>query len=149
VTAKVNEWLQQNGYKLAVSREAIRRVVRDHESQIAETRKAIDTAKAMAEVLKDYPATEASEAVLMQISNLVAKDISSIDALQFDDPSDLVFAYAKIADTQLKLSNYRTKAVNALEKAKKKIKDELKKAIQSDAELLERLYKIVDEVKVV
>jgi hypothetical protein len=148
VTDEVNSWLEANGFKLTVSREAIRRVIKDHEEQVAETRKAVDAAKAMAEVLKDYPATEASEAVLMQMSHLIAKDLQTIDSLEFTDPIDLATAATKIADSQMKLSNYRTKAIAALDKAKSKIKQELQRAIQADPELLERLYKIVDEAKV-
>jgi F0F1-type ATP synthase membrane subunit b/b' len=148
VTEEANKYLQENGFKITVSREAIRRVIREREVQIAETRKAIDAAKAMAEVLKDYPATEASEAVLMQLAHLISTDLQNIDAITFDDPSKLIEGFTKIASTQAKLSDYRRKAVDALEGAKAKIKQELQQAIRSDPELLEKLYRIVDEARV-
>lgn len=148
VTDEVNDYLENNGYKLTVSRECIRRVVKSHEESVADTKKSIEAAKAMAEVLKDCPGTEASEAMLMQISSLIAKDMRSIDSLEFEDPVDLCQSAARIADSQLKLSNSRMKAIAALDKAKKELKSELQKEIQSDPDLLEKLYLIIDKAKV-
>ena len=102
----------------------------------------------MAEVLKDYPGTEMSEAVLMQMTSLIAKDLRTIDSLEFDDPVDLFHSAARVAEAQLKLSNYRTKAIKALEKAKEEIKKELQNAIKNDTDLLQRLYVIIDKVEV-
>jgi hydroxylamine reductase (hybrid-cluster protein) len=148
VTEEVNKYLKENGFKMTVSRGSIGRVVRGQEAFTAETRKAIDAAKAMAEVLKDYPATEATEAMLMQLAHLISTDLQNIGSITFDNASDLIEGFTRIANTQARLSGYRTKAVAALEKAKAKIKWELQKAIQSDPELLERLCRIVDDVKV-
>lgn len=148
VTDEVNDYLENNGYKLTVSRECIRRVVKSHEEAVADTKKSIEAAKAMAEVLKDCPGTEASEAMLMQISSLIAKDMRSIDSLEFEDPVDLCHSAARIAESQLKLSNSRMKAIAALDKAKKELKSELQKEIQSDPDLLEKLYSIIDKAKV-
>jgi arsenate reductase-like glutaredoxin family protein len=84
--------------------------------------------------------------MIMQISGLIAKEISQIDSLEFENPVDLCQAASRLTDSQIKLSNYRTKAVKALDKAKTELKAELKKEIQADAELLERLFAIVDNV---
>ena len=148
VTEEVNTWLVDNGYKVMISREGIRRTIKTHEEGVADTKKSIETAKAMAELLKDYPATEASEAMLMQIASLITQDLRNIDSINFIDPADMVHAAAKIATSQLKLSHYRTRAIAELEKAKNKIKKELQDAIQNDPRLLERLIKIVDTAKV-
>lgn len=148
VTDEVNKKLKENGCKITISRESIRRALKTHQEEIADTKKAIETAKAMAEVLKDYPATEMSEAVLMQMTTLIAKDLRTIDSLEFDDPEKLIASASRLSEAQLKLSNYRTKAVKALEKAKAEIKMELQNAIQNDTELLERLCKIIDKVAV-
>jgi hypothetical protein len=102
----------------------------------------------MAEILKDYPATEASEAMMMQLASFLTTNLRTIDSINFDDPSELIQAASKVAETQLKLSNYRTKAIDALEKAKRRIKEELQKSIQSDPELLDRLCSIVDSAEV-
>lgn len=148
VTEDVNRILQEKGLKVSFSRESIRRVIKTHEEEIADAKKAVEAAKAMAEVLKDNPGTEASEAMIMQIASLVAKDIRTIDSLEFDNPTELCVAVSRLADSQIKLSTYRTKAVKALEKAKEQLKSELKKEIQADSELLERLFAIVDNVEV-
>lgn len=146
VTEDVNKILQEKGLKVTFSREAIRRVIKSHEEAVADARKSVEAAKAMAEILKDSPGTEASEAMIMQISGLIAKEISQIDSLEFENPVDLCQAASRLTDSQIKLSNYRTKAVKALDKAKEELKSELKKEIQADAELLERLFAIVDNV---
>lgn len=148
VTEDVNRVLQEKGLKITFSRESIRRVIKTHEEEIADAKKAVEAAKAMAEVLKDNPGTEASEAMIMQISSLIAKDIRQIDSLAFENPAELCAAASRLADSQIKLSTYRTKAVKALDKAKEQLKNELKKEIQADSELLERLFAIVDKVEV-
>ncbi|MGF7110483.1 virulence-associated protein VagC, partial [Treponema pedis] len=63
VTEEVNKKIKELGLKVTISREGIRRVIKSHKEEIEDTQKAIDAAKAMAEVLKDYPGTEMSEAV--------------------------------------------------------------------------------------
>jgi len=148
VTDEVNEWLKENGYKITVSREAIRRAVRSYEDEIADVRKGVEMSKAMAEVFKDHPGTEQSEAMLMCLAGLITKEMRSIESISFEDPAEMIHATAKLTMAQAKLSQYRTQAVKALDQAKKKIKTELQNAITHDPELLDRLYKIVDNVKV-
>ncbi|QEJ96626.1 phage protein Gp27 family protein [Treponema phagedenis] len=148
VTEEVNKKIQELGLKVTLSREGIRRVIKSHKEEIEDAKKAIESAKAMAEVLKDYPGTEASEAVLMQMTSLISKDLRTIDSLEFEDPKELLLTTARIAEAQLKLSNYRTKAIKALEKAKSEIKKELQNAIKNDPELLQKLCAIVDKAEV-
>lgn len=148
VTEDVNRILKEKGLHVTFSREAIRRVIKSHAEEIADAKKAVEAAKAMAEVLKDAPGTEASEAMIMHISSLIAKDIRRIDSLEFENPAELCAAAARLAESQIKLSTYRTKAITALEKAKDDLKKELKKEIQADPELLERLFSILDGAKI-
>ena len=148
VTEEVNEWLKQNGYKITVSREAVRHAIRTYEDEIADVRKGIEMSKAMAEVFKDHPGTEQSEAMLMCLAGLITKELRNIESISFEDPAEMIHATAKLTLAQAKLSQYRTQAVKALDRAKKKIKAELQTAIQHDPELLGRLCTIVDETKV-
>jgi hypothetical protein len=148
VTGEVNDWLKQNGYKITVSREAVRHAIRNYEDEIADVRKGVEISRAMAEAFKDYPGTEISEAMLMHLARLVTKELRDVESISFEDPSELIHGAAKLATAQAKLSQYRTQAVKALDKAKDKIKAELQRAIRHDPELLERLCKIVDGVTV-
>jgi hypothetical protein len=148
VTGEVNDWLKQNGYKITVSREAVRHAIRNYEDEIADVRKGVEISKSMAEVFKDHPGTEQSEAMLMYLSQLITRELRNIESINFEDPAELVLSAAKLAQAQAKLSQYRTQAVKALDKAKEKIKAELRQAVRHDPELLERLSKIVDDVKV-
>jgi hypothetical protein len=148
VTGEVNDWLKQNGYRITVSREAVRHAIRNYEDEIADVRKGVEISKAMAEVFKDHPGTEQSEAMLMYLSQLITKELRNIESINFEDPVEMIMGAAKLATAQAKLSQYRTQAVKALDKAKGKIKTELQQAIRHDGELLERLCKIVDDVKV-
>lgn len=148
VTEDVNKILQDKGLHVTFSRESIRRIIKSHEEEIEDAKKAVEAARAMAEVLKDNPGTEASEAMIMQISSLIAKDIRQIDSLEFENPAELCAAATRLADSQVKLSTYRTKAIRALDRAKEDLKKELKKEVQSDPELLERLIAIVDKAEV-
>jgi uncharacterized protein YhaN len=148
VTGEVNDWLKQNGYKITVSREAVRHAIRNYEDEIADVRKGVEISKAMAEVFKDHPGTEQSEAMLMYLSQLVTKELRNIESIDFEDPAEMILAASKLATAQAKLSQYRTQAVKALDKAKEKIKAELQQAIRHDPDLLERLCGIVDEARV-
>ena len=148
ITEKVNEQLKKEGLTITVSREAVRRVIRSQEDEIAELRKSMEISKTMAEVLKDHPGTEQSEAILMTISGLIAKDLRTIESINIDDPVELIHATAKLTTAHAKIAQFRSQAVKALDKAKSQLKAELQKAIQHDSELLERLCKIVDEAKV-
>lgn len=148
VTEEVNKVLEEKGLHVTFSRESIRRVIKSHEEEIADTKKAIEAAKAMAEVFADNPGTEVAEAMTMHLSTLIAKDLRTVDSLAFDDPEKLVSSASRIAETQLKLSQSRMKAVKALDKAKAQLKAELAKEIQSDAELLSRLCAIIDRTEI-
>lgn len=148
VTDEVNNWLKEKGLAVRFSRESIRRVIKTHDQQVADLRKSMDMAKQMAEVFKDNPGTEICEATLMRLSTLLFEELLTFDGLSFEDPNDLIRAIEKISNSQRKAAADRLKAVTSLEKAKVSLKEELRKAIQSDPELLERLYLIIDKVKV-
>lgn len=148
VTEEVNRALEERGMKVTFSRESIRRVIKSHEEEIQDTKKAIEAAKAMAEVLQDHPGTEIAESMVMHLSTLIAKDIRTVDSLEFENPVEMCQSATRLAETQIKLSQYRTQAVKALDKAKKQLKAELQKEIQNDPELLQRLCDIVDKAEV-
>ena len=148
VTEEVNNYLKQNGFKLTVSREAIRRAVRSYEDQVADLRNNLETAKAMAEIFKDHPGTEMSEGMLMYLAKLLNDEARNIESISFENPADFIRSVTDVTKAQAKLAQFRSQAVKALDKAKSQLKAELQKAIQHDSELLERLCKIVDEAKV-
>ena len=148
VTEEVNGWLKQNGYKITVSREAIRRAVRSYDDEIADVRKGVEISKAMAEVFKDHPGTEQSEAMLMYLAQLLTKELRNIESINFEDPAEMIQATAKLTMAQAKLAQFRTRAVKALDKAKEQLKAELQKAVRHDSELLEKLCKIIDDARV-
>ena len=148
VTEEVNKKIQELGLKVTISREGIRRVIKNHKEEIEDFKHNLETAKALAEVLKDNPGTEIIESAAVQFATLIQKEVRSIQSIEFENPKELANAITKLADSQVKLSNYRTKAIKALEKAKEEIKKELQNAIKNDSDLLQRLYVIIDKVEV-
>jgi hypothetical protein len=102
----------------------------------------------MAEVFKDHPGTEMSEAMLMYLAQLVTKELRNIESINFENPAEMIQTATKLTLAQAKLSQYRTQAVKALDKAKEKIKAELQNAIRHDLDLLGRLCAIIDNAKV-
>ena len=78
VTKEVNEVLREKGLHVTFSRESIRRVIRSHEEQVEDLRKATEAAKAMAEILKDNPGTELEEAAIATMTSLVAKELRNV-----------------------------------------------------------------------
>jgi len=148
VTQEVNREIQARGLHVTFSRESIRRVIKSHEEEIAVTKRATEAAKAMASVLQDKPGTEFAEGILLKISTLIAEDLRSIESLEFETPEALCQSVSRLAETQLKLSAYRTKAVKALDKAKEQLKAQLQKEITGDPELFSRLSAIIDKAEV-
>lgn len=148
VTEEVNKKLQEKGLKITFSREAIRRVVKTHQEEVEEAKKSIEYAKSIAAIFQDNPGTEISEAALMHLSSLIAKDLRTVDSLTFENPADLCRALSQIASSQERLSSYRTKAIRSLDKAKAQLKAELQKEIQNDPDLLSRLIAILDRAEV-
>ena len=148
VTDKVNEYLTQNGLKLTVSREAVRHAIRSYEDKVNDLRKSMEQAKVVAEILQGQPGTELAESMLIYLSQVLYDHAQTVKSVNFEDPTKMFASAAKLATAQAKLSQYRTQAVKALDKAKEKIKAELQNAIKLDPNLLERLCKIVDDVKV-
>jgi hypothetical protein len=148
VTEELNKWLIQKGYKITISREAVRHTIRNYEDKINDLRKSVEQAKVMAEVLKDQPGTELSEAMIMYLSRVLYDHAQTVESVTFEDPAKMIESAAKLATAQSKLSQYRTQAVKALDKAKEKIKAELQNAIRHDPDLLGRLCTIVDNAKV-
>ncbi len=147
VTEEVNRKLQEMGMHVTFSRESIRRVIKTHQEEVDGARRTMESAKAMAAVFKDNPGTEISEAALMHLSSLIAKELRSIDSISFDSPAELCRALSQIAASQERLSSYRTKAIRSLDRAKSQLKAELQKEIQCDPELLARLVAILDKVE--
>jgi hypothetical protein len=148
VTDKTNEHLKQNGLKLTVSREAVRHAIRSYEDKVNDLRKSMEQAKVMAEVLRDQPGTELAESMIICLSKVFYDHAPTVTSVNFEDPAKMIDGAVKLATAQAKLSQYRTQAVKALDKAKEKIKAELQNAIKHDPDLLERLCKIVDNAKV-
>lgn len=148
VTDEVNKYLEENGLHVRFSRESIRRVIKSHKEEVEDTKKAIEAAKAMAEIFRDSPGTELAESSLMVVTSLLTKELRQYDGFEFENPIDFINAITKVSEAHLKLSNYRMKAIAELDKAKDKIKQELRAAITTDEELLCRLYQIIDKVNI-
>lgn len=144
VTEETNKKLQELGLHITISREGIRRAIKSHQEELAEYKKALDMAKAMADILKDNPGTEMAEGILLQLTMLLQKEIRSISDIEFEKPEDLYRAATSIANAHEKLSSYRTKNVNAFEKAKKEIKAQIAREVQNDDELMARITEIID-----
>lgn len=78
--------------------------------------------------------------------NLVMKRLLEIDALDEDtDPIEMMNALAKLHTASSKREAVRMTARRAVELAGRKIKDELRKAVNADKDLAARLCGIVDE----
>ena len=89
VTEEVNKVLEEKGLHVTFSRESIRRVIKSHEEEIADTKKAVEAAKAMAEVFADNPGTEVAEAMTM----LLISSIEDVSKYSFEFKKKVVKAY--------------------------------------------------------
>ena len=130
---------QLRGEGFDISREAVRRSLKDSKEIAADMRKSIEEARVMMDAVRDNPNTDLAEAMVSRFSGLLFREAQAIDALEFEDPSDAILAAGRLANAQAKLGSVRMKYRSGFEAAKAAVIEALKSDLASDPDLAERL----------
>ena len=145
VTDTINAQLKEAGIAATLSNSAIARVISEQKTKLETLRTQVTTSKIMHEVFADTPATETTEAMMLQLLDKLNVQLQLLDFDDIVDPLQLLTITDKIANTQLKLA---TQAINVLEKAKAELSEKLKEEIKNDPALLRRLLKIIEKAQI-
>lgn len=148
VTDTINAQLKEAGIAATLSNSAIARVISEQKTKLETLRTQVTTSKIMHEVFADTPATETTEAMMLQLLDKLNVQLQLLDFDDIADPLQLLTITDKIANTQLKLATARTQAINVLEKAKAELSEKLKEEITNDTALLRRLLKIIEKAQI-
>ncbi len=139
--------LQNEGYN--ISRESVRRSLKNSKEIAKELQKNIEEARVIMESVKNNPNTDIMEAAVTRIGGLFLKESMQIESLIIKDPFKFAQAAAQLAGAQAKLTATRMQYKDGFEEAKKAVVSALKNELAAHhPELFERLCAIVDEVKV-
>lgn len=143
---KIAEALQAEGYE--ISRESVRRSLKDSKELAADLRNSIAEARIMMQEVRDNPNTDIAEAVVTRMGGLLLREAQSIDALEFKDPGEAILAASRLASAQAKLGSTRMRFTSGVEAAKKAVLAELREELKNHPDLLDRLSSIVNRVEV-
>lgn len=141
---EIADQLQTEGFE--ISREAVRRSVKDSKALAGEMRKSIDEARVMMDAVRDNPNTDIAEAVVTRFAGLLLQESQQIDALEFEDPGDAILAAGRLANAQAKLGSVRLKYQSGFEAAKRAVIAAMKKELQTAPDLLDRLAVVVNNL---
>lgn len=134
---EIADQLQGEGFD--ISREAVRRSLKDSKEIAADMRTSIEEARVMMDAVKDNPNTDLAEAMVTRFSGLLFRESQAIDSLDFVDPGDAILAAGRLANAQAKLGSLRMKYRSGYEAAKRAVIEALKVDLASDPDLALRL----------
>jgi len=134
---EIADQLQGEGFD--ISREAVRRSLKDSKEIAADMRTSIEEARVMMDAVRDNPNTDLAEAMVTRFSGLLFRESQAIDSLDFNDPGDAILAAGRLANAQAKLGSVRMKYRSGFEAAKRAVIEALKADLATDADLAERL----------
>lgn len=143
---EIEEILRSEGYD--ISRESIRRSVKDSKQMASQLKKSMEEARVMIDTVRENPNTDLVEAAVAHLGGLIYKETSTFDEVRFDDPMQAVNAVGKLANAQTRIARLRLDYQKGAEAAKNAVKEALRKELEGHPDLLERLTSIVSGIEV-
>ena len=113
--------LKSEGYN--ISKSAIHRTLKSYADTAKELMEIQSEVKAVLEAAKENPATDSLEVITNIIAARLLRFVKDIEALEFDDPAELIASLHKLSVSAEKLQRYREerlkKAMQEVEKSEK------------------------------
>ena len=142
---EIADKLQSENY--AISRESVRRSLKNTKEIAADIRKYTDEARAVMEVVRDNPNTDLMEAITTRYAGLMMREVQEIDEVNLEDPSEASLVIGRLANAQAKLGNLRMKYRNGFDDAKKEVMEALKTELTNHPDILKKLSDIVGSLE--
>jgi len=133
---QIESVLKAEGY--AISKSAIHRAYKTYAQAAEDYRKIYEETKALIDTLKENPATDVIESISVILANRLFKFVKDIEAMDFDDPQELISSVQKLAKTVSDLQKVR-------EEREKKTLEVLEKGAEEgkvDEEIIQKIREI-------
>lgn len=142
---EIAEWLRQMGEP--ISKSAIGRYNKDFSATLDRLKIVRDQAKAIIESNLDVPATHLAEATNELALSMIMETLSSLNSLEGEKVTELLKVLPKLADASTKREALKFQFNKGVEAASVKFKESLKKELEADPELMERVIDLVEKSK--
>ncbi len=142
---EIADQLKRDG--IDMSREAVRRSIKNTREAASELKKSIEEARVMMDAARDNPNTDLPELITTKLGCLLWREAQEIDAIEFDDPAALVAAAGRLADSQVKIGRLKMQYQSGFEAAKKTVLSRLKEELKSAPDIVERIAAIVNGIE--
>lgn len=143
---QIEETLRDEGYD--ISREAIRRSVKESKEMAIELKKSLEEARVIIDAVRENPNTDMVEATVAHLGGLLFRETSSFESIHFDEPMQAVQAAGKLADAQTKIARLRLSYQKGVQAAKSAVLSALRKELDNHPDILDRLQNLVQDLKV-
>lgn len=142
---EISAWLTEMGNP--VSKSSVGRYGKDFISRLDRLRLVKDQAKAIVETDPDAPATEMHEAANQLAVQLIMETLMNVPNLEGAKVTELFKALSLLERSAVAREKLKYEFNKGVEAGLAKLKEELKAELNSDPELLQRLYELADKVK--
>jgi len=138
---EIEEIFRSEGYD--VSREGIRRVVKNSSEAALDFKKAAEESRAIVSAVLNNPNTDSAEAVVGILTHKLLESSKTIESIIIDDPVKLADVVSKLTHAQVKISSLRLEYSKGFEAAKKEFVTALNAELKKFPELLIRLNEVI------
>lgn len=141
----IANWLKQMGHTLG--RSSVQRYSQDFMSRLERLKMIKEQARAIVHESGDTPGTEMAEAASQIALELIISKLQKAQDLNDVDIADLLKAIPRYEQSAVRREALKFHFSKGVEAAATKIKEALKKELQSDHDLMQRVIDLVDKTK--
>lgn len=141
----ITEHLKKLGHE--VSKSSVGRYGKNFLTRLERLRIVKDQAKVIIEEGGDRPATELNEAANQMATTLIMETLMQVENLEGSKITEILKALAALERSAVAREKLKYEFTRGVEAAAGKIKEALKKEVQTDSDLQQRIMEVVDRAK--
>jgi len=142
---EVADWLKELGHQ--VSKSSVGRYGKDFLSRLERLRVVKDQARAIVEESGDRPATEMHEAANQLAVQLIMETLITVPDMKEAEITEVLKALSQLERSAVSREKLKYEFTKGVAAGLSRLKEELKAELNSDPELLQRLFVLADKVK--
>ncbi len=142
---EIADWLKQMGHPLG--RSSVQRYGKDFMARLERLKMIKEQARAIVHESGDTPGTEMAEAASQMALELIISKLQKVRDLDEVDIAAILKAIPRYEQSAVRREALKFQFNKGVEAAVSKIKDALKKELEADQGLMQRIYDLVDKSK--
>ncbi|WP_104372431.1 phage protein Gp27 family protein [Desulfocucumis palustris] len=142
---QIVNYLGQMGTPVSIA--SVGRYSKDFLTKFERLRQIRDQAKAIVDSNEDTPGTQLAEATSELALSMIMETLTSLDNLQGEKVTELLKVLPKLADASTKREALKLQFNKGVEAASVRIKEALRKELEADPELMQRVIELVEQSK--